>query len=77
MVSGFFAFMLVFFASEIGQRFSNSFEEIDDKINQMDWHLLPIKIQQVLPIIMMNTQTIMAIPCFGSLASNHESFRKV
>lgn len=77
MVLGFWAFNLVFFSTEIGQRFSNAFEEIDDEMNQIDWYRLPIKIQRLLPIAMMNTQATVAIDCFGSLSCNHETFRKV
>lgn len=77
MLLGFWAFVLVFFSTEIGQRFINTFEEIDKEIYQINWYRLPIRIQRMLPTIKINTQSLMAIECFGSLAVNHETFQKV
>lgn len=77
MVLCFLAFSLVFLSSEIGQQFSNKFEKIDDELYQLDWYLLPMKIQQMLPTIMMNTQPTMVIKCFGSFECNRDIFKKV
>lgn len=77
MVYGFWAFMMVLFASEIGQRFSNTFEKIDDKINEFDWYLLPMEVQRILPIIMINTQRPTFITCFGSSTCSRDTFKKV
>lgn len=47
---------IILLFSELGQRFSNSFIEIDDAIGQLDWYLFPIGIQRLLPITIMNVQ---------------------
>lgn len=77
MAYGFWAFGMVFFASEIIQRFSNAYEEIDNEIGQLDWYLLPMKIQRMLPTIMANTQQPTCIKCFGSSTCSRETFKKV
>ena len=68
---------MVSFASEIGQRLSNGFEGIDDKINQIDWYLLPMEIQRILPTIMINTQQPVFVNCFGSLACSRDTLKRV
>lgn len=77
MVYGFWAFTMVFFCSEIGQRIGNAYDEIDDEIYQLDWYLLPIKIQQIFPTIMINTQQPVYLKCFGSATCSRETFKKV
>lgn len=74
---GFWALFMVFFSCEIGQRFTNAYDEVDDAINQLDWYLLPMKVQRVLPVIMMKSQKEWSIECFGSIACNRETFKKV
>lgn len=71
------AFTEVLFTSEIGQIFGDRFEEIDDKINELDWYLLPMKIQRMLPTFMINTQQSTLITCFGSLTCSRETLKMV
>lgn len=68
---------MVFFACEIGQRFSNAYEEIEVVIDQMNWNYLPIGIQRMLPNVMLNVQQPFEIMCFGSTACTRETFKKV
>lgn len=68
---------MVFFACEIGQRFSNAFDNIDDTIGQFDWYLYPVKIKRMLPTLMINTQQPFEIMCFGSKACTRETCKKV
>lgn len=68
---------MVFFSCEIGQRFTNSFEDIDNKVDQFSWNLFPIKIQRMLPTLMINLQQPFEIMCFGSTACIRETFKKV
>lgn len=76
-VYGCCAFAEVLFTSEIGQIFGDRFEDIDDKINELDWYLLPMKIQRMLPTFMINTQQSTLITCFGSLACSRETLKMV
>lgn len=74
---GLWAFCLVFFVCEILQRLSNAYEKVDDAIDRFNWYLFPQKMQRMLPIIMINTQQTFEITCFGSIACNRETFKKV
>lgn len=77
MLYGFWAIVMVFFACEIGQRFTNAYDEIDSTINQMNWNDLPMEIKRILPIIMINTQQPFEIKCFGSTACSRDTFKRV
>lgn len=77
IIYGFWAIFMVFFSCEIGQRFSNAYEEIDYEIAQFDWYLMPIKTQQMLPTLMINAQQAVDIECFGSMACGRDTFKKV
>ena len=56
---------------------SSEFEDINDLINRFDWHLLPLEIQRLLPIIMANAQQPVGFQCFGSFICNRDTFKTV
>lgn len=72
-----YAFGLFFMFCEFGQRVSHSFETIEDKIGYVSWYRFPIKIQQKLPLVWALVQQKVELECFGSMACNRESFKKV
>lgn len=67
----------VFIACELGQRLSNSFAEIEDIFDQFDWYLLPIGVQRLLLIVIVNAQQPVVIKCFGNISGSREQFKKV
>lgn len=71
------SFGLLFFACEIGQRYSNLFDDICDEIDQFKWYAFPIEVQRRLLIIIPIVQQQVAIGCFGSIKCLRESFKKV
>lgn len=66
-----------FFACEIGQRYTNAYDAVFDVINRFDWYLFPTKIHRMLPVIMIYTQRPIEILCFGSAASDRNTFKQV
>lgn len=68
---------MLLFTCETGQGLTYEFIKFDNEINQMDWNFLPIKVQRLLPTIMINTQQPLEILCFGSTACGRETFKKV
>lgn len=74
---GLWAVGIVFAACELGQRFSNAFEEVDDVVSQMDWYLLPIKIKRMLITVMIHSQRPCAVEFFGSISCSREQFKSV
>lgn len=73
---GFWAISVVLLACELGNRISNSFDTINDEINQLVWYLLPIEIQRILPTIMINAQDPAIVAFFGSISCSREQFKK-
>lgn len=70
-------FGLVFFSCEIGQQFTNLFEEITDQFDQLNWYLFPMKVQQLLPTAMMNVNEVLIIGCYGTMNGSRDQFKKV
>lgn len=56
---------------------TNSFIEITDEIDQLNWYQLPIKAQKMLPIIVIFVQEPVMIKCFGSICCAREIFKIV
>lgn len=62
---------------ELGERLISAYSEIDDVMSQIDWYLFHIKIQKIMPIIIVNSQKPISITIFGSMTTNRETFHKV
>lgn len=74
---GFLAIALVFIVCDFGQQFSNAFDNFNSKLVQLEWYSLPIDIQQMLSIIIINAQQPIVISCFGNIICGRETFKKV
>lgn len=77
ILCGTVALLLVFIICELGQRITDAFEEIGFTIQQSDWYLFPIKIKQMLPMIIANAQKPATIECFGSITCARDTFESV
>lgn len=77
IVEWFASFFLVFISCELAERITDEFDNINDILDQSDWYLLPFKIRQLLPIVMINTQQSVYLQCFGGIPCNRETFKKV
>lgn len=73
----FFACIVLFILCELSQRSCDAFNNIDTMIEQWNWYLLPIKIQQILPLIFIIMQHPAKITCFGSISCNRDTFKNV
>lgn len=74
---GFWAIALVYIVCEFGQRFSDAFSNFNDALGQFHWYLLPIDVQRMLAIIIINAQQSVVVTCFGSISCERETFKKV
>ena len=77
MFCAFWALTLVLICCELGQRLSNLISEINNSFDRIDWYLLPIEIQQMLPTIIMYTQKSFALNFFGTSSCSRKQFKKV
>lgn len=74
---GFHVLVILFVACELGERLSNTLDEVDDLIGQLNWYLLPIEFQRMLPTIMINSQQPVVLKCFGCISCSRDQFKKV
>lgn len=74
---GSWIFGFVFILCEIGQRLTDAIYAIVYEFEQLKWYLLPIKIQRILPIILMNAQKPMTMGCFGIVVGDRNQFKQV
>lgn len=64
---GLWAWSLVLVLCEAGQQMIDTFGEIEEAFEQIDWYLLPIEIQRMMPQIIMYAQEPMVVRFFGSV----------
>lgn len=68
---------LVFVCCELGQRMSDAFDGINFTIEQLDWYLIPVEVQQMLPMIITITQQPVELKCFGNIVCGREVLKNV
>lgn len=68
-----YAFGTIFIACELGQRLSNTFDEICDQMERFNWYSFPDELKAMLPIIIIVVQHPVEINCFGSRAAENLS----
>lgn len=74
---GFWAFGMVYFACELGQRLSIAYDDVENKVSKLDWYLLPMETQRMLPTLMCNTQKPFKVVCFGGISCERDTFKTV
>lgn len=76
---GIWALILVFVTCEFMQRITNSYDAIDDAINNIDWYWVPTNMHLV-PIYLislMYTQKPLQCQFFGTVSCSRDQFRRV
>lgn len=73
----FWAFILVFFSNEIGQRFSDAFERIECEVGQLKWYFYSIEMKRLFHVLFAIIQQPIAIQFFGSAVCGRRQFKKV
>lgn len=72
-----YAFGLVFTVCELCQRISKSFLKINAIVDQLNWYLFPKNVQKMMLIISIMVQQSVDVECFGSIACNRDTFKRV
>lgn len=73
----FWSFVALLFVCEIGERTTDKFNKLNSKIYQCDWYVFPIKMQQMLVIVLANAQRPVIVKGFANTLCARESFKKV
>lgn len=64
-------------ACEVGQRFENLFEDVNAHLYQLDWYLFPMKVQQMMPTVLINAQKPVIMGLFGIINANRIQCQRV
>lgn len=73
----FWAFTLSLIFCEFGQKMTNAFDEIGAEFENVSWYLLPIMVQQKIPMIISFNQTPVILKGYGSITGSREVFKQV
>lgn len=70
-------FSFIFLFCEIGERFQNSFIEINAEIGRLDWYLFPMDVVKMLSTVMGVARKPVALRGLGETQYDREQFKKV
>lgn len=62
---------------EYGQRLTNAFNEFDEAIYRCKWYSLPLEAQQMLALLMTNTQQLAYMKSYGNVQCTRDTFKNV
>lgn len=62
---------------EFGQQLTSQFQAFDDAFCRCKWYSFPIELQQLLVIVMSNTQQLAYMQSYGNIQCTRESFKEV
>lgn len=72
-----YIFVALLIVCEAGQRSTDLLASFTDPMEQFDWHLHPLAMNRMFINVVMNIQQPVEFKCFGSIAANRDSFKKV
>lgn len=73
----FWAYTFLYISCEFGEYVTSEFNKLNDEFFQSEWYLLPLEIQQRLPIFIASIQQPVEMHGFGNCVYTRESFKKV
>lgn len=73
----FWSFALIFFFCHSCQSVTDRFSQLDNAVYHCEWHSYPIKVQRILPIIMLALQQPVVFHGFGNVFYTREAFKNV
>lgn len=73
----FWSFALIFIYCEYGERVNAAFANLYIVISQFNWYLMPMNIQQILPVIIGGVQQSVNIQGYGNFPCNRKAFKNV
>lgn len=77
MILIFWSLAQIFVFCEIGENLMSQFNQLSDAIVYCEWYIFSQQTKQILPFIMMATQTPVAIGGFGNVQCTRNAFRSV
>lgn len=77
IIYGCLIFALVILPCEIGQRLTDTFDEINFQFEQLRWYLLAIEIRRMVTTTMIFAQKSIIFECYGVLFCNRDQLKTV
>lgn len=76
-LAGLYTFVFNSVVCELGQWMTNQYEVFEDELTTCDWYALPIEMQQLYLIFLLDAQQPIHIQCYGGIACSRETFKVV
>lgn len=73
----FWAVVLNFLVCELGQWITSQYDMFGDELCACNWYALPMVMQRMYLMFLLNTQQPMYIQCYGGITCSREIFKKV
>lgn len=73
----FLSFSIIFAFCELGSQVTNQFNALDEKLCQSIWYLLPIEVQRMILIFMLDAQHAMFLRGYGNIECTRNAFKNV
>lgn len=70
-------FVTIFGICEFGERLSETFNEINEMYDRLDWYRFPCNVQHTLTILMIFAQKPVELYVFGSMTCGRITFKNV
>lgn len=77
IIQAFEAFVLIFATCELGEMVNGQFNMFNVKLNQCDWYLLPVDIQRIFVLTLVNSQNPITFCAYGNIPCSRKSLKKV
>lgn len=77
MMLAFWIFGVLFLMCELGERVTNQFIMFGEENQQSDWHMLPIKMQRMYLVFLLDTQQPKNTCCYGRISCTRDTFKQV
>lgn len=77
LILQFWSLLMIFFFCILGEMVTNQFEMFNDELNQCNWYVLPLELQKIMIIVMVNAQRETVIRGFGNILCTRQTFKKV
>lgn len=74
---GLFTIVFIFLFCEFGEHVTQQFEKLNESFYQCDWYLLPIEMQRMFAVILIDTEKLAIIRGYANTACTRESFKMV
>lgn len=71
------SFAIIFAFCELGAQVTHQFNSLDDVLCQVKWYILPIEVQRMVIMLMLDAQQAVFLRGYGNIVCSRDSFKNV